>query len=179
MEFYLGQIFMGGWNFAPRGSAFCDGQLLPISQYSALFSLYGTTYGGDGRTSFGLPDLRGRFAMHMGHGPGLTPRTQGAKFGRENVTLNVTNIPSHNHGLTGGLTVGGSKGSTTTASNSYLGDASSSDPFYRTAAGVGNVQGASGITVGHTGGGQHFDIMNPCQVITFCAAFTGIFPSRS
>jgi microcystin-dependent protein len=82
-EPFIGEISMFAGNFAPRGWAFCDGQLLPISQYSALFSLLGITYGGDGRTTFGLPDLRGRVPLHPGTGPGLTPRTLGKKGGSE------------------------------------------------------------------------------------------------
>ena len=81
MEPFIGQIIMFGGNFAPRGWAYCDGTLLPISQYSALFSILGTIYGGDGRTTFALPDLRGRVAMHPGSGPGLTPRSLGEKGG--------------------------------------------------------------------------------------------------
>lgn len=183
MEFYIGQIFMGGWNFAPRGSSYCDGQLLAISQNTALFSLYGTTFGGDGRTTFGLPDLRGRFAMHKGSGPGLTPRTQGAKFGAQTHTLITTQMPAHNHlaVASGGLTIGGGKGATTDPSGTYLGEASSTDPVYRTSAGAGNTAGGEGINiqVGQTGGNQPFDIMNPTQVITYCVALVGIFPSRN
>lgn len=99
-EPFLGQISTVGFNFAPRSWALCDGQLLPISQNTALFSLLGTTYGGDGRTSFGLPDLRGRSAVHVGNGPGLTPMTWGRKSGQENVTLGVRNMPAHNHTIT-------------------------------------------------------------------------------
>ena len=93
----LAEIIMFAGNFAPRGWAFCDGQLLAVSQYSALFSLLGTTYGGDGRTTFGLPDLRGRTAIHPGTGPGLTNRQLGAKGGSENNTINITQLPTHKH----------------------------------------------------------------------------------
>lgn len=94
---FLGEIKMFGGNFAPRGYAFCDGQLLPISQYSALFSLLGTTYGGDGRTTFGLPDLRGRVPLHEGSGPGLTPRPLGQKSGTETESGSVLPIASANY----------------------------------------------------------------------------------
>ena len=97
MEPLLGQIIMFGGNFAPRGWAFCDGQLLPIAQNTALSSILGTTYGGDGRTTFGLPDLRGRVPMGGGHGPGLSPRSLGQKGGNETTTLTVSNLPPHNH----------------------------------------------------------------------------------
>ena len=93
----LAQIIMFGGNFAPRGWAFCDGQLLPISQNQALFSILGTIYGGDGRTTFALPELRCRALIHVGNGPGLSSRRLGAKGGTETNTLNVLQIPAHNH----------------------------------------------------------------------------------
>ena len=96
-EPFLGEVRTFGFNFCPRGWAAADGQLLPISQYSALFALFGTIYGGDGRTTFALPDLRGRFVMHQGTGPGLSPRTIGEKRGVETVTLTTPQIPSHAH----------------------------------------------------------------------------------
>lgn len=96
-EPFVGEIRMFAGNFAPRGWAFCDGQLLAVSQNDALFSLLGTIYGGDGRTTFGLPDLRGRIPIHAGDGPGLTPRRLGAKAGVEKVTLTTNQIPSHTH----------------------------------------------------------------------------------
>ena len=94
---FLGDIMTVGFNFCPRGWADADGRLLPIASYSALFSLYGTTYGGDGRTTFGIPDLRSRFAMGQGSGLGLTPRRQGQKFGSESVIMTTQNMPTHNH----------------------------------------------------------------------------------
>ncbi len=97
---FIGEILMFGGNFAPRSWAFCDGQLLSIAQNTALFSILGTTYGGDGRVTFGLPELRGRVAMHPGSGPGLTTRGLGEKGGTETVTLNTTQIPAHNHTAT-------------------------------------------------------------------------------
>ena len=96
-EPFVGEIRMFAGNFAPRGWAFCDGQLLAVSQNDALFSLLGTIYGGDGRTTFGLPDLRGRLPIHAGSGPGLSPRRLGQKAGQENVTLTVNQLPSHRH----------------------------------------------------------------------------------
>ena len=96
-EPFVGEIRMFAGNFAPVGWAFCDGQLLAISQNDALFSLLGTIYGGDGRTTFGLPDLRGRIPIHFGSGPGLTPRTIGTKIGTENETLVFNELPNHTH----------------------------------------------------------------------------------
>jgi len=96
-EPFVGEIRMFAGNFAPRGWAFCDGQLLAVSQNDALFSLLGTIYGGDGRTTFGLPDLRGRIPIHAGSGPGLSQRRLGAKGGSEKETLTVNQMPSHTH----------------------------------------------------------------------------------
>ena len=100
MEPFIGQIMMFSGNFAPRGWAFCDGQLLAIAQNSALFSIVGTTYGGDGRTTFGLPDLRGRTPVHQGNGPGLPPVSLGQKGGAASTTLIVQNLPAHTHAAT-------------------------------------------------------------------------------
>ena len=97
MDPFLGQIVLFGGNFAPRGWALCEGQLLPISQYSALFSILGTIYGGDGRTTFALPDLRGRAAISSGRGPGLSDRRLGSRSGQEVHTLTTLEMPSHNH----------------------------------------------------------------------------------
>src|ERR1044071_219623 len=103
-EPFVGEIRMVGFNFAPRGWAFCNGQQLPIAQNSALFSLIGATYGGNGTTTFALPDLRGRVPVGIGQGPGLTNVTLGQKFGGETNTLTVANLPAHSHSITGGTT---------------------------------------------------------------------------
>jgi microcystin-dependent protein len=95
---FVGQIRMFAGNFAPRGNALCDGQLLAVSQNNALFSLLGTIYGGDGRTTFGLPDMRGRVPIHWGNGSGLSARSIGQRSGKENVTLTANELPQHNHG---------------------------------------------------------------------------------
>ena len=99
LEPFIAEIMIFGGNFAPRGWATCDGQLLPISQYTALFSLVGTMYGGDGRTTFGLPDLRGRVPIHRGTGPGLSTRNQGQSGGSETNLLNVDQLPAHSHAI--------------------------------------------------------------------------------
>jgi microcystin-dependent protein len=98
-EPFLGEMIYFAGNFAPRGYAFCDGQLLAINNNQALFSILGTTYGGDGRTTFALPDMRGRALMHAGNGPGLTPRTQGSKPGTEENTLSITTMQNHSHNV--------------------------------------------------------------------------------
>src|SRR6187549_3017598 len=96
-EPFLGEMKFIAFNFAPKGWALCNGQFLPINQNQALFSILGTTFGGNGQTTFGLPDLRGRVPMHPGNGPGLTPRTLGEQLGTETVTLLAGNVPSHTH----------------------------------------------------------------------------------
>ena len=103
MDEFIGVVKAFGFNFPPRGWAFCDGQLLSISQNQALFSLLGTTYGGDGQTTFGLPDLRGRSIVHPGRGNGLSQIVQGQKGGAETVTLLLSNMPSHSHSLVSGM----------------------------------------------------------------------------
>lgn len=187
MEFYIGQIIMFGGNFAIRNLAECNGQLLAISQYSALFSILGTTYGGDGRTTFALPDLRGRSPIHMGNGPGLTPRPLGQKSGEENVTLNMLQIPSHNHTLiettAAGIGTTQEDGTTNIPSRSVV--LSTTDPatnIYAPAANVDDTLG--GFTqpqyqMGMTGGNQSHNNMQPYLVINYQIALQGIFPSRN
>ncbi|NWK55952.1 phage tail protein [Verrucomicrobiaceae bacterium N1E253] len=179
---FLAEIKMFGGNFAPRGWAFCNGQLLAINNYQALFSLLGTTYGGDGRTSFGLPDLRGRAAIHSGNasaGPGLTPRPLGQKSGVEQVTLTANQIPSHHH----------------TASNLKVGvstQAADTDDPSGTVFGVGNedafFEGAANANMGdssitgttdNTGGSQPHTNMQPYLAVNYIIALQGTFPSRS
>ena len=168
-EPFIGEVRLVGFNFAPRGWAFCDGQILAIQSYTALFSLLGTTYGGDGRTTFGLPDLRGRTPIGVGTGPGLTPRTWGAKGGVESVTLNATQIPPHSHTVN----VSGESAD----SNKPQGNELASGQFYH-ATSTSQAQLAAG-TVANTGGGQSHENMEPFLVMRWCIALTGIYPSRS
>lgn len=172
-EPFVGEIRMFAGNFAPRGWAFCDGQLLAVSGNDALFSLLGTIYGGDGRTTFGVPDMRGRLPMHKGSGPGLSPRNQGYKSGVERVTLNSTQLASHSHGL--GYT------------DSRADAASPVDAvFARSAAGdlqfidqnVNNRSMAS-EAIGNTGQGGAHNNMSPYLCVSFIIALVGIYPSRS
>ena len=171
MDAFTGSIVGFGFNFAPRGWAQCDGQLLAISQNSALFSLLGTMYGGDGRTTFGLPDLRGRTAIGAGNGPGLAGRTQGQKGGLQSVTLSIANLPSHTHAM---------------HAESAVGD--SANPQGKMLAGIQNlyanpnpaenkVMASESITA--TGGGSSFDNEGPYQVINWCICLFGIYPSRA
>lgn len=184
---FLGQIQMFGFNFPPRAWAFCDGQLLPISSNTALFSLLGTTFGGDGRTTFGLPDLRGRSATHVGTGPGISNISWGERGGRENVQLTVNNMPSHTHiASTSGLStsVRGSSDDAdgTSPAGALLGttgeDVYSSGSADSTLdASAAQTQG--NVTVNPSGGSQQFDIRNPFLGIYHSIALQGIFPSRN
>ena len=122
MEPFIGQIIMFGGNFAIRSFALCDGQLQPISQNTALFSLLGTIYGGDGRTTFALPDLRGRVPVHMGNGPGLSSYRIGQRLGVERMTLTANNVPPHSHPLTGNpsVNVSGANANTNEPGGAFL-----------------------------------------------------------
>lgn len=167
MEPFIGMIVQFGGNFAPRAWALCDGQLLAIASNTALFSILGTTFGGDGRTTFGLPGMRGRVPVHAGDGPGLSNRRLGAKGGTETVTLTVSQIPAHHHSLQAGTGKAGSN-----ASNGYLADTNEFDA----AAGGGNLNVG---TIGNTGGGQSHTNMQPWIAINFIIALQGTYPSRS
>lgn len=169
MEPFIGMIVQFGGNFAPRGWALCDGQLLSINSHSALFSILGTTYGGDGRSTFGLPDLRGRVAMHAGTGPGLTPRDLGRKSGAETVTLTTNQMPNHNHQLN----VLNGLATSPNGQNEYLAQADIYTPK-----GTPLVQMNNGA-VSHTGNGQPFQIVQPFQVVNFIIALQGTYPSRN
>lgn len=169
-EPFVGEIRMFAGNFAPRGWAFCDGQLLAVSQNDALFSLLGTIYGGDGRTTFGLPDLRGRIPIHAGSGPGLSPRRLGAKAGSEKETLTVNQLPSHRHNwrafsgpATGQTPVDSSVASP--AANFYDNQAS-------------NLQNMNSGMVQNTGGSRSHTNLQPFLCIHFIIALVGIYPSR-
>ena len=169
-EPFVGEVRIFAGNFAPRGWAFCDGQLLAVSQNDALFSLLGTIYGGDGRTTFGLPDLRGRVPIHAGSGPGLSPRRLGAKAGAENVTLTVNQLPSHNHGP-----IQASENSATERTASGNVTAESVTRVYRDAATLSNMNTASLTNVG--GSRKHTNLM-PFLCVNFIIALFGIYPSR-
>lgn len=168
MEPFIGTILMFAGNFAPRGWALCNGQLLAISSHSALFSILGTTYGGDGVSTFGLPELRGRVAIHEGTGPGLTPRNLGAKGGHETATLTTQQLPPHNHPLTASdepPNVQKPETHRLAATN-----------IYTSAAAVATM---ASDTVGNTGGGRPVDLMQPFQVVNFIIALEGLYPSRN
>jgi microcystin-dependent protein len=168
-EPFVGEVRMFAGNFAPRGWAFCDGQLLAVSQNDALFSLLGTIYGGDGRTTFGLPDLRGRIPIHAGHGPGLSERRLGSKAGAEKVTLTVNQLPSHTHRL---------QATQSTADNRQpvgLAPATSTGQVYSE---IFDPQQMSSESIGKVGGSRSHTNLMPFLCIHFIIALVGIYPSR-
>lgn len=171
-EPFVGEIRMFAGNFAPRGWAFCDGQLLAVSQNDALFSLLGTIYGGDGRTTFGLPDMRGRIPLHQGEGPGLSPRRLGSRGGTERVTLTSNELPSHSHDL---------NASTEVATNAEaMGRvlAQSSGMRYVKENSSGGPTDFLSRAIGDIGGTQpHINLM-PSLCINYIIALFGIYPSR-
>jgi len=185
MEGMIGEIRLFAGNFAPRAWAFCEGQLLPINQNQALFSILGTIYGGDGRTTFALPDLRGRVALGPGHGPGLSDYRLGARGGVENVTLNATQIPSHNHTATPQLQFA-QPASTAPANTPSPGPAAnpgttqmpaySNGPATTTLA-AGDVTGD--VQIGNTGGGLSHENRQPFLAVNYIICLQGVFPSRS
>jgi microcystin-dependent protein len=176
---------MFGGNFAPRGWALCNGQLLPISQNSALFSILGTTYGGDGQVTFGLPDLRGRVPMHAGNGPGLTNRPLGQRSGVENVTLNSNQIGSHTHAASTTAVVNASsnEGDSSSPGGMIPAKSGAGDPDYAAVADADAELDAGAIsastTVNHAGGGQPHTNLQPYQTVNFIIALVGTFPSQN
>ncbi len=168
---FIGQIQVYGFNFCPYQYTPANGQLLAISQYTALFSLYGTQFGGDGRTTFGMPNLQNRVAVGRGRGAGLTPRTVGEQWGAPDRTLSVAQMPSHNHSL--GATSNGPASADPTGRVlvTFAGV-----PAYA-AAGSNNVT-MNGNTIAPNGGSQPISVQDPVLGMTICIALTGIFPSR-
>jgi microcystin-dependent protein len=169
-EPFLGEIRLFPYNFAPKNYAFCQGQLLSIAQNTALFSLLGTTFGGNGQTTFALPDLRGRRAISSGQGPGLSNYSLGQVSGTESQTLTVNNLPAHNHGVH----IFAVKDDPN--ANSPQNNLNANGNFYNTAA--GDVQ-MKPPTCDNTGGNQPFDNLDPYLTLNYCIALTGIYPSRN
>ena len=189
-EPFLAEIMIVGFNFAPRGWALCDGQILPINQNQSLYSLLGTTYGGDGRTSFALPDTRGRSVIGVGTGPGLSTIQLGQKSGVENRTLSTSNMPSHNHAAT--TTVA----ATATAHANSIGNIdapagnvwasldredtySSATPNVTMNAAAITVAATATTTTGNAGSGTSFSIRDPYIAMHWLIQISGLYPSRN
>ena len=178
-EPFLAQIMMFGGNFAPRGWAFCAGQLLSIQQNTALFSLLGTTYGGNGTTNFALPDLRGRFPLGMGNGPGLSPVIEGQLGGAESVNIQVGNLPAHNHALNSSATTGvqsSPAGGAIAEVNTGTARAPIIGFGFATSAPTSPMLPQS---IGPTGSNLPLATMPPYLGVNFIIALEGIFPSRN
>ena len=173
----MAQIVMFGGNFAPRGWAFCNGQLLPINQYQALFSLLGTTFGGDGRTTFALPDFRGRAVVGAGNGAGLTPRSLGQKGGAEEVTLTVAEMGQHNHTAT--LIAENAVGTQPNPKDNMLGATPDALIYAPVTAGTDKAMGSESIVVNNNGGGNAHNNMGPYNTVNYIISLQGVFPSRS
>ena len=174
-EPFMGEVRIFAGNFAPLHWAACNGQLLAIAQNSALFSLLGTTYGGDGRTSFGLPGMRGRVAVGQGNGPGLTPRVLGQRFGTQTVTLTGTQIPNHTHYFQ----------ATKATSNSpapggrLFGEEDAVDIFAVYDQDPSNLRNLSSQVIQATGGGQAHSNMMAFQCLLYIIALQGLYPPRN
>lgn len=171
---FLAEIRMFAGNFAPRGWALCNGQILPISQNTALFSLIGTFYGGNGTSNFALPNLQGMAPMHQGNGPGLTPRVVGETGGSSSVTVLVTQVPPHSHVFNCGV---GSKGETSAVAGQFNCDeAAGTTPIYATATDGSTM---NPVMLQPTAASEPHENMQPYQCVNFIIALQGIFPARS
>lgn len=173
-EPFVAEIRIFAGNFAPRGWAFCNGQLLPVSQNTALFSLIGTTYGGDGRTTTALPNLEGRAPMHPGRGPGLTSRRLGERGGVETVTLSEAQMPNHKHTYRA-TTENGEQGSLTNAV--ALARARGGTPYQTNTS--ANILAMDSRSLANAGGSQSHNNVQPFLTINFIIALVGLYPSRS
>jgi microcystin-dependent protein len=177
MDFYLGEIRLMGFAFAPKGWMYCQGQLLPVLQNQALFSLLGTTYGGDGRTTFALPDLRGRAIMGVGAGAGLSPVSWGQQGGQEFVPLLTSQLPSHSHTFSGTIKTGA-----VAELNAPNGGVPAKGTALQFSPNTPTVPMNAGMVSGNldnAGGGQPHDNRQPTLVMNYAIAITGLYPSRS
>jgi microcystin-dependent protein len=167
---FVAEIRIFPFNFAPTGWAFCDGQLLPISQNTALFSLLGTTYGGDGKSNFALPDMQGNAPMHPGQGPGLSLHDLGETGGSQTVTLLESEIPSHRHPVRASA----ADGNTGTPTGSWVAQGVGVSMYTTTF----NATSLNGNAVAPAGGDQPHNNMQPYLTLNFCIALQGVFPPR-
>ncbi len=173
---YVGEILKVPYTFCPASTLEAQGQLVSIAQYSTLYALYGTTYGGDGVNTFGMPDMRGRYSMHVGTGPGLSPRVLGQQGGTESNTMTLATMPKHEHiALIKATTDAGNSTSpvgnnlATTPANKYI---NGTTP-------AGQLMERGSIVVANTGGSQPYSILPPFTTIRYCVVEAGIFPSRN
>jgi len=171
---FVAEVRIFPFNFAPKGWAFCNGQLMPISQNTALFSLLGVTYGGDGKSNFALPNLQGRTPMQAGQGPGLSLRDLGEQAGEEAVTLLTTEMPAHSHGAVAASGTG--QGSP--ANNAWASGLKTGPSVYSPSDPNNNVQ-MNPLALSITGGGQPHNNLMPYLTLNFCIALQGVFPPRS
>lgn len=180
MDGVIGYVTAFAGNFAPRGWAFCQGQLLSISQNTAVFSILGTVYGGDGRVTFALPDLRGRAVVGVGQGPGLTPYDPGESGGTETTTMTTNQLAAHAHTVALQITPGASASADSASPNAGVyATPASGDPFFSTSA-IAQMQGYQGaITMGATGNSQPFSILHPVLALNYIICLQGVFPSRN
>ena len=169
---FLGMIVLFGFNFAPIGWAFCNGQLLPINQNQALFALLGTTYGGNGTVNFALPNLQGRVPIHFGQGAGLSSYLLGQAGGVESATLLINNMPAHNHTLNAVSDPGG----TSVPAGAFHANTGALDPDYKTS---GTLVAMNTAAIANNGGNQPFSIIQPYLAGNYCIALQGVFPSRN
>lgn len=173
---FIGEVKLWSFDFAPRFWAKCDGQLLLIQQNAALFSLLGTTFGGNGTTNFGLPDLRGKVGIHRGQGPGLTNRSLGQPGGVASVTLTQSQLPAHSHGAASAPVSTQPATHTDPAGRVF---AVPTDGSFAYATQADATLGGVGATTPVAGGSQPHSNMQPYLTLNFCIALQGIFPSRS
>lgn len=172
---FLGEVFMVGFDWCPRNSLQANGSILSIAQNQALFSLLGTTYGGNGQTTFALPDLRGRSPIHTGQGPGLSSVVQGQVFGTESTTLTTSNLPAHNHSPQ--MRIARTNATSTDPDGTYI--ARAADNVYAPNAPTGDLMAAGAIQESSVGSGTAVNNMMPSLVMNYCVVTAGIFPSRN
>jgi microcystin-dependent protein len=175
-DFYLGQIITGGWNFCPRGTAAAQGQLMSIAQNNALFALYGTTYGGDGVSTFGLPDTRGRTPVHLGKGPGLSNYDLGQAGGTEDTTLSVAQMASHTH--IGTVRGTNNPGDIDNPANAQPADFPDASTIYNTGTVPAINFTAGTVVLQPQGGSQPFSNLDPFLTIRYCVVLQGLFPPQ-
>jgi microcystin-dependent protein len=180
MDPYIGSIMLFAGNFAPRNYMLCWGQLLPISQNAALFSILGTTYGGNGTTTFALPDLRGRAAIGQGQGPGLSQIDLGEMAGTESVTVLSTNMPAHTHTATVTINcVNDGRPNNDTPAGQALDSGSTVAMFSGATPDTAMAAGMATAQIGIAGGSQPISIQDPFLGLNYCIATQGVFPSRN